>query len=52
VVDKLIPDFAPTNPLYAETRTQLGTYTARLGSSAYLAEIVETELKRSEPKVK
>ena len=52
VVDKKIPDFTPTNPLYAETRTQLGSYTARLGSSAYLAEIVETELKRSEPKVK
>ncbi len=52
VLDKKIPDFTPTNPLYAETRTQLGTYTARLGSSAYLAEIVETELKRSEPKVK
>ena len=52
VVDKKIPDFAPTNPLYAETRTQLGAYTARLGSGAYLAEIVETELKRSEPKVK
>ena len=52
VVDKKIPDFTPTNPLYTETRTQLGSYTARLGSSAYLAEIVETELKRSEPKVK
>jgi len=52
VADKKIPDFAPTNPLYAETRTQLGSYTARLGSSAYLAEIVEQELKRSEPKVR
>ena len=52
VSDKKVPDFSATNPLYAETRTQLGTYTARLGSSAYLGELVERELKRSEPVVK
>ena len=52
IADKKIPDFTPTNPLYAETRTQLGSYTARLGSSAYLAEIVEQKLKRPEPKVR
>jgi peptidyl-prolyl cis-trans isomerase D len=52
VADKKVPDFSATNPLYAETRTQLGAYTARLGSSAYLGELVERELKRSEPVVK
>ena len=49
---KKTPDFSPSNPLYTETRTQLATYTSRLGSSAYLADIVAAELKRSEPAVK
>jgi peptidyl-prolyl cis-trans isomerase D len=49
VVAKKTPDFSPSNPLYAETHTQLATYTARLGSSAYLADLVSNELKRSEP---
>lgn len=52
VVTKKTPDFSPSNPLYNETRTQLATYTSRLGSSAVLADIVANELKRSEPAVK
>jgi peptidyl-prolyl cis-trans isomerase D len=52
VATKKTPDFSPSNPLYTETRTQLATYTARLGSNAYLADIVAKELKRSEPVMK
>jgi peptidyl-prolyl cis-trans isomerase D len=50
VADKKAPDLTESNPRYVETRTQLATYTARMSSSAYIAELVEKELKRSEPK--
>ncbi len=46
---KQTPDFSATNPLFTETQNQLATYTARLGSSGLLSELVEQELKRSEP---
>jgi peptidyl-prolyl cis-trans isomerase D len=49
--DKQTPDLSETNPQYAATRTQLGAYTARLASGAIIGELVEKELKRSEPKV-
>ena len=52
VAAKQVPDFSATNPLFTETQSQIATYTARLGSSAYLAEMVEAELKRSEPPAK
>lgn len=48
--DKKAPDLAETGPSFNETRNQIATYNARLGSSAYLAELVELEMKRSEPK--
>lgn len=50
-VDKQAPDLGESNPQYAAIRTQLGSYTARLGSGAIIGEIVEKELKRTEPKV-
>jgi hypothetical protein len=49
---KQAPDFSASNPLFAETQNQLAAYTARLGSSSFLSEFVENELKRSEPSVK
>jgi len=52
VASKVAPDFTLGNPLYVETRDQLASYTARLGSSAILGQIVEAELKRSEPVAK
>jgi peptidyl-prolyl cis-trans isomerase D len=52
VAAKQVPDFSVANPLFTETQNQIATYTARLGSSAYLAEMVEAELKRSEPPAK
>ncbi len=48
--DKKLPDLTEANPRYAETRTQLASFTARLGASAYLSELVEQELKKAEPK--
>lgn len=48
--DKKLPDLSEANPRYAETRTQLASFTGRLGASAYISELVEQELKKSEPK--
>jgi peptidyl-prolyl cis-trans isomerase D len=48
--DKKAPDLTEANPRYVETRTQLATYTARMSASAYIAELVDKELKKSEPK--
>lgn len=49
-IDKKAPDLSETNPRFAETRTQLASYTARMGSSTYITEAVERELKKSTPK--
>jgi len=49
-VDKKLPDLSEANPRYAETRTQLASYTSRLGANAYISELVANELKKSEPK--
>jgi peptidyl-prolyl cis-trans isomerase D len=48
--DKKLPDLTESNPRYAETRTQLATYAATLDSRAYISEMVDRELKRTEPK--
>lgn len=48
--DKKAPDLSETNPRFAETRTQLAGYTARMGATAYITEVVERELKKSSPK--
>jgi peptidyl-prolyl cis-trans isomerase D len=50
-VDKKTPDVTEANPQFAETRKQIASYNGRFGASAYLSEMVETELKRSEPKM-
>jgi peptidyl-prolyl cis-trans isomerase D len=51
-IDKRAPDLRRTNPYFIETRAAIASYSARLGTSAYLGEIVERELKRSEAAVK
>lgn len=49
-VDKKAPDLSEANPRYAEARTQLASYSSRMGASAYISELVQRELKKSEPK--
>ena len=49
-IDKKAPDLSDANPQYVTTRAQLATYNSRLGSSSYITELVERELKKSEPK--
>jgi peptidyl-prolyl cis-trans isomerase D len=49
-VEKKAPDLSEANPQFVDTRKQLAGYNARLGGSAYISELVEKELKRSEPK--
>lgn len=49
-VEKKAPDLTEANPAFAETRKQLASYTSRLGSSAYITEMVERELQKTEPK--
>lgn len=50
VIDKKAPDVNESNPRYVETRNQIASYSSRLGASAYISELVEQELKKSEPK--
>jgi len=50
-IDKVLPDTSTSNPQFAATREQIATMTARLGASKYLDEIVEKELRKSEPKL-
>ena len=49
-VEKKAPDVTDANPQFAATRKQIASYSGRAGASAYLSELVEKELKRSEPK--
>ncbi len=48
--DKKLPDLTEANPRYQETRNQLASYTASQSARAYLDEMVQKELKKSEPK--
>lgn len=48
--DKVSPDLSETGPKFAETRAQIASYNARIASDAFISELVEEELKRSEPK--
>lgn len=50
-VEKKAPDESEANPQFAETRKQIASYNGRFGASAYISELVEQELKKSEPKV-
>lgn len=47
--DKRLPDLSPANPDYVATRNQLAAMTGQIGAGAYLDQLVETELKKSEP---
>lgn len=49
--EKKLPEISDSNPRYGETRAQLANVGTRLASSAYIAELVEQELKRNEPKL-
>lgn len=49
--EKKQPDLSPLNPRYAEVQTQLMAYTASSSENSYLGELVETELKKSNPDV-
>ncbi len=48
--EKKAPDASDANARFAETRTQIASYTSRMGASAYISEMVEKELDRSKPK--
>jgi peptidyl-prolyl cis-trans isomerase D len=47
--EKKLPDTSTSNPRFAEVQTQLMAYTASSGENAYLGEMVEKELKKTEP---
>jgi peptidyl-prolyl cis-trans isomerase D len=51
VIEKMAPDLSEANPEYLTMRNQLGQFSSRLASGAVISEIVDRELKRSEPKV-
>jgi peptidyl-prolyl cis-trans isomerase D len=50
-VDQQAPETTEANPRFAETRAQIAGFTSRIGGSSALAELVEKELKRGEPKM-
>jgi peptidyl-prolyl cis-trans isomerase D len=50
-VEKKEPDVTESNPQFAQTRQEIASYNGRFGASAYISELVEKELKKSEPKV-
>jgi peptidyl-prolyl cis-trans isomerase D len=50
--DKKLPDFSETGAAYTAMRAQLASINARIGTSSYLGQLVELELKKSEPPVK
>ena len=50
--DKKLPDLSESGSAYTAMRAQLAAVNARIGTSSYLAELVEKELKKSEPPVK
>lgn len=51
VIDKKAPDTTDANPMFANTRAEFATASSRASGGAALGEIIERELKRSEPKV-
>ena len=48
--DKQLPDQSESNPRYGETRNQIASFTARIGASAFVSELVEKELQKTTPK--
>ena len=51
-IDKKVPDLSESGPAFAAMRAQLAVVNSRIGVSSYLGELVEQELKKSEPPVK
>jgi peptidyl-prolyl cis-trans isomerase D len=49
-IDKQAPDLSEANPQFAATRAQIASYTARMSAGSYISDLVEKELKKSEPK--
>ncbi|MBS0632994.1 MAG: peptidyl-prolyl cis-trans isomerase [Verrucomicrobia bacterium] len=49
VADKKLPDLSETNPQYVATREQLAEQNAQQAAGSYLNEVVQQELKKSEP---
>ena len=47
--EKKLPDLSPANPRYAEIMKQLMAFTASSNQNSYLGELVERELKKTEP---
>lgn len=48
--EKKIPDITDANPQFADTRKEIAGYNGGIVASTFLNEMVEKELKRSEPK--
>jgi len=49
VVDKQAPRYNEADPRFAAVRSQLAAFSARTGAGSFLSQIVDQELKRSEP---
>ena len=47
--EKKLPDLTPANPRYTELQKQLMAFTASTTENSYLGELVERELKKTEP---
>ena len=47
--EKKLPDLSPANPRYAEVKKQLMAFTASSNQNSYLGDLVERELKKTEP---
>ena len=50
-IERMLPDLSPTNPQFADMRAQIAAFTGRMSASRILSELVEEELKRTEPKL-
>lgn len=50
-IERKLPDLSPANPQFAEMRAQIAAFTGRMGASRILSEMVENELRRTEPKL-
>ena len=47
--DKKLPEIDETSPQFTEARQQIAMGSSRMGSSAYLNDLITTELEKSEP---
>lgn len=48
---QVLPDLTPANPKFEEMRAQIAAFTARMGASRILSEMVEQELRKTAPKL-